>query len=261
MDAKIYVGDTIPAIVTSSHLNSPQLAGPLDVGANALSAISTGAEELHQLVFQTQSEASSDRWYVFSKRVVDVLGALLVLIVVSPVILVAALIIKLTSPGPVLFRQTRCGKNGHHFTCYKLRSMVNNAHVLVETDPTLRAEYARSWKIQNDLRITPVGYWLRKLSIDELPQLLNVVRGEMSLVGPRPVRPRELIECYGPHADRVMSAKPGLTGLWQVSGRSSIDYEQRIQLDLVYIERRSLLYDLVIIARTIPAILLVRGAV
>ena len=200
------------------------------------------------------------RSYVAAKRVLDLVAASLLLAVLSPLMLLVAALVRATSPGPALFRQTRCGRNGRTFTCFKFRTMVDGADAILASDPRLRAEFVDGWKLSRDPRITRVGRWLRKSSIDELPQLWNVVKGDMSLVGPRPVRPGEL-RMFGDHAAALLSVRPGLTGLWQVNGRSSLPYARRVELDLNYVRDCSLGYDVLLIWRTIPAVLLGKGAV
>ncbi|MBI3966892.1 MAG: sugar transferase [Chloroflexi bacterium] len=166
---------------------------------------------------------------------------------------------KLTSPGPALHRHRVLGRDGREFEALKLRTMIADADSFWERHPDLFREFRRSFKLQNDPRVTPLGRWLRKTSLDELPQLLNVVRGEMSLVGPRMITRAEL-EKYGQHADLLLSVPPGLTGLWQVSGRQDVDYTRRVELDVEYIQRWSLGLDLQIILRTVPTVLRARGA-
>jgi exopolysaccharide production protein ExoY len=165
------------------------------------------------------------------------------------------------TPGPNLFRQSRVGRHGRLFTCLKFRTMIVNAERVLHHDRSLRDAFAANWKLHRDPRVTPFGRLLRKTSLDEVPQLLNILRGEMSLVGPRPVQQTELSECYGKHAQDVVAVKPGLTGLWQVSGRSTLTYEQRVALDLEYVARRNFWFDLKIVLKTVPAILFRRGAV
>jgi lipopolysaccharide/colanic/teichoic acid biosynthesis glycosyltransferase len=194
------------------------------------------------------------------KRVFDFTFALLLLVVALPLLAVVALLVWATSPGPVIFRQVRAGRHGQPFVLCKFRTMKQNAERMLEEDPRLMQEFSEQWKLHNDPRVTRVGSWLRKTSIDELPQLINVLRGEMSIVGPRPVQPTELAEQYGEYAEIVFSEKPGLTGLWQVEGRSSISYEERVALDLKYVQVRSGWFDLMLVLRTVPAILLMRGA-
>jgi exopolysaccharide biosynthesis polyprenyl glycosylphosphotransferase len=198
--------------------------------------------------------------YAWFKRGFDVFGSLLLLILTSPIWLTAALLVRTTSPGPVLFRQTRVGKGGETFTCYKFRSMTDDAELRKLTLLHLNEVGGPVFKMRHDPRVTPVGKWLRKLSIDELPQLWNVVRGEMSLVGPRPSLPHEVAE-FSPEQRLRIAVRPGITGLWQVSGRSQLTFEQWMMLDLEYIERRSVLFDAKILVRTIPAVAFQRGAV
>jgi len=198
--------------------------------------------------------------YGLCKRTLDVHLALVALLVAVPVLLVVALTVRFSSRGPILFRQTRIGMYGRPFTCLKFRTMVKDAERVLEMDPDLAARFVTCFKLQQDFRVTRVGSILRKLSLDELPQLLNVIRGDMSLVGPRPVPAEELRTKYGPAASDVVSVRPGLTGLWQVSGRSNTSYEQRVQLDLSYVQRRSPLLDTWIVVRTPIALLTMRGA-
>jgi lipopolysaccharide/colanic/teichoic acid biosynthesis glycosyltransferase len=193
-------------------------------------------------------------------RLFDITIASLVCFLSLPLLILAVALIAATSPGPVIYRQQRYGQNGRTFVLYKFRTMVRNADVILENSPALRAEFARQWKLDHDPRITRIGRWLRISSIDELPQLFNVLRGEMSIVGPRPVQPKEISDWYRDLGLVVFSVKPGLTGLWQVMGRSSTTYDERIALDLEYLRRRSLWFDLQLLLRTIPAVLLRHGA-
>jgi undecaprenyl-phosphate galactose phosphotransferase len=195
------------------------------------------------------------------KRTFDVVVALFLILFGLPLWGLIALGIACTSPGPVLFRQARCGRGRRTFTCYKFRTMVADAERRLRDDPTLAAAHAGRWKLDDDPRITSVGRLLRKTSLDELPQLLNVLRGDMSLVGPRPVQPRELTDVYGALAETVVSVRPGMTGLWQVSGRSALTYDQRVTLDLAYVRGRGFWYDLWLLLKTVPAVLFGKGAV
>ncbi len=199
------------------------------------------------------------------KRALDVLAALLIIFAVLPAGLLVALLVACSSPGPVLFRQRRIGMHGRTFTLLKFRTMYHGAPCSAH-----EAYYARliegtaeatsnTFKLRNDPRVTPVGRCLRHLSLDELPQLINVLRGEMSLVGPRPPLPYE-VDQYGARELGRLSVTPGLTGLWQVSGRAALNFQQMIDLDLTYIERWSLWLDLKILARTPLAVLTGRGA-
>jgi exopolysaccharide biosynthesis polyprenyl glycosylphosphotransferase len=213
------------------------------------------------LVFRTTPEAS---WQSMLKKAIDVFGALslvLLLTLVLPVLPVVALMIKLTSRGPVLFRQQRSGLNGRPFTIYKFRTMVTNAEQRQHELAAMNEMSGPVFKIANDPRITPLGRWLRKFSIDELPQLFNVLRGEMSLVGPRPL-PVDEVRRFNDFAHRRrLSVKPGLTCLWQISGRNEVkDFKDWVRLDLEYIDNWSLWLDLKILWRTVPVVLTGAGA-
>nr|WP_036304782.1 sugar transferase [Microbacterium sp. TS-1] len=188
------------------------------------------------------------------KRMVDLAASTLGVLAISPILALLALTVRLTSPGPVLFRQKRVGLRGHEFTMLKFRSMVVNAEEIL---PTLMAENRDAgnevlFKMKNDPRVTPIGRFMRRYSLDELPQLFNVIAGSMSLVGPRPPLPSE-VEQYADHVHRRFLAKPGITGLWQVSGRSALSWEDSVRLDLSYVENWSLLGDIVILAKTARA--------
>ncbi len=193
------------------------------------------------------------------KRAIDFVGASLALSLSLPVLAVAALAIRLTSAGPVVFRQERCGLNGRRFTMLKLRTMYQDAEARKHALSELNEMSGPVFKIRNDPRITPVGRWLRRLSIDEIPQLWNVVRGDMSLVGPRPPVPREVAD-YRTFERRRLSMRPGITCLWQINGRNQIGFEDWVRLDCQYIDTWSVANDLRILARTIPAVLSGHGA-
>lgn len=205
--------------------------------------------------------------YRISKRVIDLFGSIIGLVLFSPVFLIVAIIIKIDSPGPVIFSQERVSKWGKSFRLFKFRSMVHHAENILYSNPELLKEYeSNSYKIKNDPRLTRSGIFLRISSIDELPQLWNVLMGDMSLVGPRAYRPVELTnqqEVY-PETKRYVSTllkcKPGITGPWQVAGRSNINFEQRVRMDAEYALRRSLWYDMLILLKTIPAVLSGDGA-
>ncbi len=188
------------------------------------------------------------------KRTVDLAGATLLLLVAWPVMLAAAAAIRLDSPGPVLFRQARVGRDGRPFTILKFRTMVTDAEDRLGEVAGLNEAGHHFFKIRRDPRVTRVGRVLRKWSIDETPQLWNVLRGDMALVGPRPPLPREVAR-YEPWHMRRLRARPGLTGMWQVSGRSDVDFDEAVRLDLFYIENWSLGLDLTILARTVRAVL------
>lgn len=193
------------------------------------------------------------------KRALDVAVASLLLLLSLPLLVVVAIAVKLDSRGPVLFRSARCGRGGEPFTFYKLRSMYTGAEAMKHTLLHLNEVDGPVFKLANDPRITRVGRWIRRSSIDELPQLWNIIRGDMSLVGPRPPIPAE-VEQYTPSQMRRLSVKPGLTCLWQVSGRSDLSFDEWVRLDLDYIFQRSFAMDVKILARTIPAVLSCRGA-
>ena len=194
-----------------------------------------------------------------TKRLFDIVVSGLVLLVGLPVWLLCAALVKLTSPGPLLYSQERIGRDGRAFRMFKFRTMYVDADARLEA---LRAENEASgpiFKMRNDPRVTSVGRWLRKYSIDEVPQFLNVLKGEMSVVGPRPPLPNETREYEDRHWRRL-EVTPGMTGLWQVSGRSALTFEEMVRLDLFYIENWSVGLDLAIILRTVPAVLFARGA-
>jgi exopolysaccharide biosynthesis polyprenyl glycosylphosphotransferase len=201
-----------------------------------------------------------DGWQLLMKRIFDVIGSLVMLILLSPLFLIVAILIKLTSPGTVFFAQRRIGLNKRQFTMYKFRTMVPAAESIQEKLAHLNEMTGPVFKIKNDPRITPLGRVLRRTSIDELPQLFNVLKGDMSLVGPRaiPVRDYELFS--EDWHRRRFSVSPGVTCLWQVSGRNSIPFEQWMMLDMQYIDRWSLWLDIKILALTIPAVLKGSGA-
>lgn len=186
------------------------------------------------------------------KRVLDILGAALLGIVFLPLILAVAVLLR-REGGPIIFRHRRIGRNGKAFDCLKFRSMVPDAdrvlRELLERHPELKAEWLRDHKLRDDPRVTVVGRFLRRTSLDELPQLWNVIRGEMSLVGPRPVVREELLR-YGRHLHRYLAARPGITGLWQVTGRNDTDYRRRVVLDVYYVRRQSVVLDLYILLKT-----------
>jgi lipopolysaccharide/colanic/teichoic acid biosynthesis glycosyltransferase len=201
--------------------------------------------------------------YPAVKRGLDILGAGLLLLVTAPVFLLLALLVRLDG-GPAFYAHERVGMGGRRFGCLKFRSMVVDSaarlEALLAADPEARAEWEASRKLKRDPRVTAIGRFLRASSLDELPQLLNVLRGEMSLVGPRPVQAAELEHHYGPAAEQVLAVRPGITGLWQVSGRSSTSYATRVALDLRYAGNLSLAEDVRILLRTPAAVLLRRGA-
>lgn len=197
--------------------------------------------------------------YLVAKRFLDVVLAITGLVLLLPLLPAIVALIMLDSPGPVLFRQTRVGLWGRYFTCFKFRSMVANAEALKTELSALNEATGPAFKIRQDPRITAIGAFLRRSSLDEVPQLFNVLRGQMSIVGPRPQIPTE-VELYEPWHRRRLEVKPGITCLWQISGRSTIGFDEWMRLDLEYIRRRSLKLDLWILVQTLPAVIARKGA-
>ncbi len=209
--------------------------------------------------------------YDVSKRLLDIIIAIIALVIFSPVIFITAIAIKLNSKGPTLAdTPPRIGENGKSFRMYKFRSMVANAHEILVSDPKYKGlldEYKKGgYKLKDDPRITSVGRFIRKYSLDEIPQFINVLKGDMSVVGPRAYYPDELRDQQKKYPNTkeavkvVLSVKPGITGVWQVTGRSQINFDKRIQLDASYAKRRSILYDIILILRTPFAMLSGKGA-
>ena len=208
-------------------------------------------------------ERDRKAFFPIAKRALDIIAAGLGLVLLSPFFLIVALMVR-ADGGPAFFAHQRVGRGGKLFGCLKFRSMVIDSQARLEAllanDPAARAEWEATRKLKNDPRITPIGRFLRSTSLDELPQLINVLRGEMSLVGPRPVQEAEIDRYYGASAAHYMAVRPGITGLWQVSGRSETSYESRVALDVAYVSRPSLLADLSILLRTPVAVVSRRGA-
>jgi exopolysaccharide biosynthesis polyprenyl glycosylphosphotransferase len=194
-----------------------------------------------------------------AKRLFDIVVSGTVLLLTLPVFLVIAAAIKLSSPGPVFYRQQRIGKQGNPFTLLKFRTMVDGADVMLDLLVAANEADGPLFKIRNDPRVSRVGRYMRRWSLDELPQLLNVLRGDMSLVGPRPPLAHEVARYEDWQLDRL-EVRPGITGLWQVSGRSDLSFSEMVRLDLFYIENWSLAYDMFILIKTIPAVASSRGA-
>ncbi|MGA7382981.1 MAG: sugar transferase [Terriglobales bacterium] len=218
------------------------------------------AEELEGATLMTHYAGMAEGWPMIVKRVLDVLLSLALLIVLAPLLALVAILIKLASPGPVFFMQHRLGLNKRRFSICKFRTMITNAEQQITEIEHLNEASGPVFKIKDDPRITPIGKFLRKTSIDELPQLLNVLRGDMSLVGPRPLPVRDWEGFDKDWQRRRFSVRPGITCLWQIMGRSSISFEKWMQLDLQYIDMWSLRLDLEILLRTIPAVLRGSGA-
>ncbi|MDE2412540.1 MAG: sugar transferase [Sphingomonadales bacterium] len=197
------------------------------------------------------------------QRLADVVCALVLIVVLAPVLVVVALLVLVTDPGPVLFTHWRLGRDGRPFGCLKFRTMRTDAEAILPqlliADPALREEWERDHKLAVDPRVTPLGRFLRLSSLDELPQLFNLLRGDMTLVGPRPIVATELHH-YGRYAAHYFSVRPGLTGLWQVSGRSSTTYRRRVAADVYYVRSKSWLLDTRILLCTLPAVLAAEGS-
>ncbi|MFM0170100.1 sugar transferase [Paraburkholderia sediminicola] len=242
---------------SASHMDG---ASEFGRGEESFSSGASADTAASPLVCRTLSAANDPdipaRKGDFIKRVFDIFGASALLIVLLPIFLVIGCVV-LSDGGSAFFGHPRVGRGGRPFRCLKFRSMVPKADVvlaeLLAADASAREEWNRDFKLKNDIRITSVGRFLRKTSLDELPQLWNVLRGDMSLVGPRPVVNKEL-ERYGTDAYYYLSVRPGVTGLWQVSGRNNVDYATRVALDVSYVKRRSTLLDISILLRTFKVV-------
>lgn len=199
--------------------------------------------------------------YINIKRVLDILISSIALIILSPIFFVIAILIKIDSKGPVFFKHTRIGKNGQLMKMYKFRTMYNNAEDMIkEFTPEQMKEWKENYKLTNDPRITKMGKFLRKTSLDELPQLINILKGDLSLIGPRPVIEEEL-EKYEDNKEKFLSIKPGLTGYWAANGRSNTSYEERMEMELFYIDNLSFQLDFKVFFKTIEAVVKRKGAV
>ena len=198
--------------------------------------------------------------YRFFKRFFDIFSSSIAIILLSPVFLILGIIVKCTSKGPVFYSHKRVGKNGKEIGVLKFRSMVKNADKLIENfSDEQKAEFQKYYKLENDPRVTKFGKFLRKTSLDELPQILNIFAGSLSFVGPRPITQKETLR-YKKDRDLLLSVKPGLTGLWAVSGRSTLTYEERIKLELKYVKECSLWFDAKIFFKTVIPVLRGHGA-
>jgi len=224
-----------------------------------LAATGADVEVIGRLPLLRLHQNPLDGWGRRIKDGLDVFGALLGVVATLPLLVPIAALIALDSPGPVLYRQRRIGKGGVPFWAWKFRTMIATAEDDLAADARLRAEFEQRFKLTDDPRVTRVGRWLRRTSLDELPQLLNVLKGDMSLVGPRPIVEEEL-QKYGPWERRLLRVKPGLTGLWQVLRHDEPDYTQRVNLDMYYIDHWSFGLDLKILLRTLPSVIAGRGA-
>lgn len=215
--------------------------------------------EIDGVPFITMETTASEEWQLFIKRAFDVVASGLGLIALSPLFLAVAILIKMTSPGPIFYVQKRVGLNGRRFAFYKFRSMYEGAHEKLAELAAMNEMKGPIFKIKNDPRITPLGKFLRKSSIDELPQLFHVFMGKMSIVGPRPPLPREVAQ-YEPWQRRRLSMRPGITCIWQISGRNKIGFDEWMKMDLEYIDNWSLWLDFKILCKTIPVVLFGIGA-
>lgn len=236
----------------------PQVPGaPASVLASLGFAVVVVAERRRRRLEKLQH--SVDFVYYLFKRSLDICLAIPLILFASPLFILIAVLIKLDSPGPVFHRRRVIGRKGRSFDMLKFRSMVPDADHILERNHKLREQYSRNFKLDQDPRVTRIGSLLRKTSLDELPQLINILLGTMTFVGPRPIHSDEVI-LYGPDVEHFKKVKPGITGLWQTSGRSETSYERRVELDMLYIKRRCILMDLQIIIKTVPAVLTKRGA-
>ena len=220
-------------------------------------------DDNNKVLEQKEKKTFNEITYSFLKRTVDITASATALLLLSPVFLVTSLAIRKDSDGPAMFTQKRIGKDGKLFEIYKFRTMVPDADKklfeLLDKDEKAREEYKVNKKLKNDPRITKVGNFLRKTSIDELPQLINVLKGDMSLVGPRPYLPREK-EDMGDYYNTIIESKPGITGLWQVSGRSNTTFEERLHFDEEYNEKKSFTYDMGLLVKTVGSVVKGDGA-
>jgi Undecaprenyl-phosphate galactose phosphotransferase WbaP len=230
---------------------------------SAIGSLSASATDIGGLLGLQVSQNLLERWHCWPKRVLDASLAGLVAAVTLPIFVAVFLALRLSSSGPVFYGQSRVGRNGQCFRAWKFRSMVSNADEVLREhlaiNPELREEWELTQKLKNDPRVLPVGKFIRKTSLDELPQLWNVIRGDMSLVGPRPIVKGEVVR-YGEYFDLYKRVRPGITGMWQVSGRSNTSYEERISFDEYYVKNWSVWLDLYILFRTIKTVLLLEGA-
>ncbi len=227
------------------------------------------SKEPSQLVLQaipftfSHNDRYTIKHYPF-KRIFDITFSLVALIIGSPIFLSIALLVRFSSKGRIIYSHERVGKSGKAFRCYKFRTMYQDADQrlkeILAKNPDLKEEWEKQHKLKNDPRVTRIGAFLRKTSLDELPQFWNVLIGDLSVVGPRPVVKAEVQRFLGHRAPLILSVRPGLTGIWQVSGRSNTSYEERLAMDEEYIGKQSFLLDLKLIAKTIPAMLFSRGA-
>ena len=199
--------------------------------------------------------------YLAIKRLIDIIGSLIGIILLSPLYIIIAILIKFDSPGKVVFGHTRKGKGGKDIKVYKFRTMYSNANEIFESfTPEQKEEYYKNFKLDNDPRVTKLGGFLRKTSLDELPQLFNILKGDMTIIGPRPIVEKE-VEKYGDKAEKLFSVVPGLGGYWQANGRSDTTYEERVEMDMYYIDHMCFTLDTKILFQTIFSVLKGEGAI
>ena len=199
--------------------------------------------------------------YLAIKRLIDIIGSLIGIILLSPLYIIIAILIKFDSPGKVVFGHTRKGKGGKDIKVYKFRTMYSNANEIFENfTPQQKEEYYKNFKLDNDPRVTKLGGFLRKTSLDELPQLFNILKGDMTIIGPRPIVEKE-VEKYGDKAEKLFSVVPGLGGYWQANGRSDTTYEERVEMDMYYIDHMCFTLDAKILFQTIFSVLKGEGAI
>ena len=232
---------------------------PRKDNSTSMTVLSKRGQKVKQPKVKSRSLSFQGLYGEFFKRLFDIVFSLSVLILFSPIYMILALLIAISSKGPIFYVQERVGKNYRSFNCIKFRTMVSNAdEILVEmmaTSPSLRAEFEDNFKLKTDPRITKIGHFLRVTSLDEFPQFWNVLKGDMSVVGPRPLVAEELIK-YGDYINHVLTIRPGITGLWQVSGRNDIPYPRRVQIDLHYVNFRNFWLDLRIILKTVNVVIM-----
>ena len=220
--------------------------------------------EINEKNYKVLENISHNRVKDLIKRIFDIIFSIFALLFLTPVFIIIALLMKIISPGPIFFGHKRIGKNGKFFRVYKFRTMVPDAEKILEewlnNNPKLKEEYEKDFKLKDDPRIVPIiGNFMRKSSLDELPQFFNSLIGDMSVVGPRPIVEKEL-EKYHRFTPKLLSVKPGVTGLWQVSGRNDIDYEERVAIDMEYIDTQSFIGDMKIIIQTVLVMIFRKGA-
>ena len=249
-----------------SHSNEAQEFNILSVETDKKLPIENNIikfDDNNKVLEQKEKKTFNEITYSFLKRTVDITASATALLLLSPVFLVTSLAIRKDSDGPAMFTQKRIGKDGKLFEIYKFRTMVPDADKklfeLLDKDEKAREEYKVNKKLKNDPRITKVGNFLRKTSIDELPQLINVLKGDMSLVGPRPYLPREKDD-MGDYYNTIIESKPGITGLWQVSGRSNTTFEERLHFDEEYNEKKSFAFDMGLLVKTVGSVVKGDGA-